>query len=53
MLENFVNFSMSFAVTQAEMTPNPQETFVPMSTVQKWYANFERKLAADPNFWKK
>lgn len=52
MLENFVNYSMSFAVTQSQMTPNPNETFVPMSTVEKWYKNFERKLSANPNFWK-
>lgn len=53
MLENFVNFSMSFAVTQSQMQPNPSETFVPMSTVEKWYKNFERKMSANPNFWKK
>lgn len=53
MVENFLNYAMSFGITQAQMTPNPSETYIPMSIVQKWYVNFERKLAADPNFWKK
>lgn len=34
------------------MTPNPTETFVPLSTVQQWYTNFERRLQQNPNFWK-
>ena len=53
MLENFVNYATSFSIAQAQMTPNPNENFVPMSVVQKWYSMFERKLASDPNFWKK
>jgi hypothetical protein len=53
MLENFVNYATSFSITQAQMTPNPSENFVPMSVVQKWYSTFERRLASDQNFWKK
>ena len=53
MLENFFNFASSFARTQAEMTPNPSESFVPLSVVQRWYENYQRKMAHDPNFWKK
>lgn len=53
MLENFFNFASSFAITQAQMTPNPSETFVPLSVVQKWYENYQRKMAHDPNFWKR
>ncbi|XP_055311526.1 protein OPI10 homolog [Sitodiplosis mosellana] len=52
MLENFINFISSFAVTQAQMVPNPTETFVPLSTIQTWYQNFERRLQQNPNFWK-
>ncbi|KAJ6647709.1 Protein OPI10 like [Pseudolycoriella hygida] len=52
MLENFFNFSSSFAVTQSQMLPNPSETFVPLSTLQTWYTNFERRLQQNPNFWK-
>ena len=53
MLENFFNFASSFAMTQAQMTPNPSESFVPLSVVQKWYENYQRKMANDPNFWKR
>ncbi|XP_055694003.1 protein OPI10 homolog isoform X2 [Lutzomyia longipalpis] len=52
MLENFFNFASSFAVTQAQMVPNPSETFVPLSTLQTWYTNFQRRLQQNPNFWK-
>ncbi|KAG4079301.1 hypothetical protein HA402_007993 [Bradysia odoriphaga] len=52
MLENFFNFSSSFALTQSQMVPNPNETFVPLSTLQTWYTNFERRLQQNPNFWK-
>ena len=52
MLENFFNFASSFAITQTQMTPNPSESFVPLSVVQRWYENYQRKMANDPNFWK-
>ncbi|XP_046560052.1 protein Hikeshi-like [Haliotis rubra] len=52
MLENFFNFASSFAVTQSQMTPNPSETFVPISTLQKWFENFQRRLEQNPNFWR-
>lgn len=52
MLENFFNFASSYAVTQSQMLPNPTETFVPLSTLQTWYTNFERRLQQNPNFWK-
>lgn len=51
-LENFFNFASSFAVTQSQMQPNPLETFVPLSTLQTWYINFQRRLEQNPNFWK-
>lgn len=52
MLENFYNFSSSFAITQAQMVPNPGETYVPLSTLQTWFNNFQRRLQQNPNFWK-
>lgn len=51
MLQNFLNFVSSFAVTQAQMTPNPNETFVPLSVLQTWYQNFQRRMELNPNFW--
>uniref|UniRef100_A0A1B6C384 Uncharacterized protein n=1 Tax=Clastoptera arizonana TaxID=38151 RepID=A0A1B6C384_9HEMI len=51
MIQNLFNFASSFAVTQAQMTPNPNETFIPLSVVQNWYQNFERRLAINPYFW--
>ncbi|XP_059486322.1 protein OPI10 homolog [Neocloeon triangulifer] len=50
MLDNFVNYMTSFGITQSEMTPNPNETFLPMSKMQTWYANFQRRLAQNPDF---
>lgn len=52
MLDSLYNFAASFAVTQAQMVPNPSETFIPSSCVLKWYENFQRRLAQNPNFWK-
>ncbi|KAK7099458.1 protein Hikeshi-like [Littorina saxatilis] len=52
MLENFFNFATSFAVKQAEMMPNPSETYVPLSTLHKWYEAFQRRMTQNPNFWK-
>ena len=52
MLETFYNYASSFALTQAQMTPNPSESFVPISVVQRWYENFQRKMTNNPNFWK-
>jgi hypothetical protein len=42
MLQNFVNYVTSFG------DPN----YVSMNTVQNWYANFQRRLEADPYFWR-
>ncbi|KAM8915610.1 protein Hikeshi [Spinachia spinachia] len=51
-LDSLYNFAASFAVTQAHMTPNPTETFIPSSCVLKWYQNFQRRMSQNPNFWK-
>ncbi|CAL1575402.1 unnamed protein product [Knipowitschia caucasica] len=52
MLDSLYNFAASFALTQAQMTPAPSETFVPSSCLLRWYENFQRRLAQNPNFWK-
>ncbi|XP_044727609.1 protein OPI10 homolog [Chrysoperla carnea] len=52
MLENLFNYVASFAQSQSQMLPNPSETYVPISTLQTWYTNFERRLISNPNFWK-
>lgn len=52
MLESFINYVSSFAITQSQMMPNPNENYVPLSTLQNWYTTFERRLSNNPNFWK-
>jgi hypothetical protein len=52
MITSFLNYVSSFSVTQAQMTANPTENFVPLSTIQGWYETFERRLQQNPNFWK-
>nr|CAI5824956.1 unnamed protein product [Callosobruchus analis] len=52
MLESFMNYVLSYTVRQSHMVPDPTATYVPLSTVQNWYTNFERRLQQNPNFWK-
>ncbi|XP_032676528.1 protein OPI10 homolog [Odontomachus brunneus] len=52
MLTSFMNYVTSFSVTQAQMTPNPTENFVPLSSVQGWYETFQRRLQHNSKFWK-
>jgi len=52
MLNNVFNYCSSFARKQCEMTPEPNESFVPLSSLQKWYETFQRRMAMDQNFWK-
>lgn len=52
MLKNFINYASSFMVTQSEMTPNPTESFIPVSALRNWYTNFERRLMQNPYFWR-
>ena len=51
MLENFFNYASSFAVDYSSQL-KPSETFVPVSVLQQWYTNFQRRLQTNPNFWK-
>ena len=52
MLENFFNYASSFAVTPGQNMMAASATYVPIEVLQNWYANFQRKLQMDPNFWK-
>ena len=52
MLENFFNYSSSFAVNPMHSPINPMENYVPLAVVQNWYESFLRRLQANPNFWK-
>ncbi|XP_053981310.1 protein OPI10 homolog [Hylaeus anthracinus] len=52
MITSFLNYVSSFSLTQAQMTPNPTENYVPLSTIQGWYETFERRLQQNPHFWK-
>ena len=55
MLQSFLNYSSSFAVTpvmMSQMQLNPMENYVPLSSVQSWYDSFLRRMQADPNYWK-
>ena len=52
MLENFFNYASSFAVSPGQGVLPPTATYVPINTLQNWYANFQRRLQANPNFWK-
>ena len=52
MLENFFNYASSFCVTPGTSPINPSATYVPMAVLQQWYTNFQRRLQANPNFWK-
>lgn len=53
MLESFVHFAQSFTFPA---TPPPPAAgpvhVVPADVIDKWYANFRRRLDLDPNFWR-
>ena len=52
MLENIFNYASSFAVNPTLAPLDPSETYVPSKALQQWYANFQRRLQTNPNFWK-
>ena len=51
-VQNLFDYVASFAVTQSQMTANPNESYIPMSAVRGWYNNFLRKLELNPQFWR-
>ncbi|XP_023335195.1 protein OPI10 homolog [Eurytemora carolleeae] len=52
MLENLFNYATSFAASPMDMRQKPGESYVPLSCLQQWYTNFERRLQQNPNFWR-
>ena len=52
MLENFFNYDSSFAVSPGQSVMHPSATYIPTDVLQKWYTNFERRLQANPQFWR-
>jgi hypothetical protein len=52
MLENFMNYASSFTIQQSQMVPNPSENYVPLSILNTWFTNFQRRLEQNPGFWK-
>lgn len=43
-LTNFFNYAYSFVISQANMQPDPNETYIPISVLKNWNTCFERKL---------
>lgn len=61
MVENLFNYTSSYAVNPTDLVnqyhcnsaaAKPSETYVPFSSMKQWYTNFERRLQANPYFWK-
>jgi len=52
MLENMFNFTSSFAMPPGDPRMKSDEMYIPMSSLQMWYQNFQRRLQQNPNFWK-
>lgn len=51
-VRNLFDYVASFSVTQSQMTPNPNEVYIPMSALRNWFTNFSRKLQLNPQFWR-
>lgn len=52
MTENLFNFASSFAVDPSQSMLTSGELYIPSSALRQWYTTFQRRLAANPNFWK-
>ena len=53
-LESLFLYASSFAVTPTQMTSvHASQTFVPLGTLQNWFQTFQRRLQANPYFWRK
>jgi hypothetical protein len=54
MLESFVHFAQSFTFPAIPPPPAPSAPVhvVPADVIDRWYAQFRRKLELDPTFWR-
>lgn len=52
MVENLFNFASSFAVDPRASMLTSGELYIPSSALRQWYTTFQRRLAANPHFWK-
>ncbi|CAB4055070.1 HIKESHI [Lepeophtheirus salmonis] len=54
MVDNLFNYTSSFALSPSDIVNRRKanETYVPFSSIQNWYSNFERRLSQNPYFWK-
>lgn len=51
MLENLFNYASSFAMPPGDPRFKPDEMYIPLSSFQLWYTNYQRRLQQNPNFW--
>ncbi|XP_046406049.1 protein OPI10 homolog [Ischnura elegans] len=51
-LMHFLNYVTSFALSPSQILPNSNEMLVPLSRIQTWYSNVERRLMQNPDFWR-
>ena len=53
MLESFHSFATSFASPREQAMRQTDQQWIPLGSLHRWHANFQRKLGADPLFWRK
>lgn len=52
MLSSFFNYGESFVRDLTDPYDGHTEKIIPAKVFEQWRANFERKLKANPNFWR-
>ncbi|XP_071440207.1 protein OPI10 homolog isoform X2 [Hetaerina americana] len=50
-LQHFLNYVTSFALTPSQIPSDSTDMLVPLSRIQNWYSNVERRLIQNPDFW--
>ena len=53
MLESLHQFATSFGSTREQAMRQADQQWIPLGVLNRWYTNFQRKLGADPLFWRK
>ncbi|KAG8239628.1 hypothetical protein J437_LFUL019322 [Ladona fulva] len=51
-LQHFLNYITSFAIPPSQVVMSSSEMLVPLSKVQNWYSNIERRILQNPDFWR-